>query len=393
MASRPPRPRLSVCCMTVHPPALVAASLGFLRATADEIVVAVDSRVPVDELGPLVDVADQVVRYEFREPVDRPRAWLMSQCLGEWILTIDGDEVVSPELVDALPELTRARDVLQHHFPRRWLFSSATTWLDQLPWWPDFQIRLVRNDATLAPRSGVHGGITPVLPARHVETPLYHLDLLLRTESERQAKADLYEAQNPGQRAFGGGLLNQVLYRPEQAPTLELTPVPVADRAWIDQSLAAVTSSTTAVAVPLVPAADIDALAPSNRLPDDAYHANLVPFERNLRMVAGELRPIYLWVTNKGTATWPWGADQHPEIRVSYHWRTVRDRSVVVFDGHRSPPPERIGPGQTALVPVWVQAPAEPGRYLLELDLVHEHVRWFEQPLTIEVPVEDERPC
>lgn len=40
-------------------------------------------------------------------------------------------------------------------------------------------------------------------------------------------------------------------------------------------------------------------------------------------------------------------------------------------------------------MPVWVEAPADAGRYVLEFDLVHEHVRWFESPLVVEMNVVD----
>ena len=69
--------------MTVDPPGRVAASLGLLRDVADEIVVAADSRVSAGELGSYDGVADRVVRFDFREPVDRPRGWLARQCRGE----------------------------------------------------------------------------------------------------------------------------------------------------------------------------------------------------------------------------------------------------------------------------------------------------------------------
>ena len=87
--------RLSVCCMTADPPAQVAVALDALRPVADEIVVAADSRVDVGALRAYDDVADRVVRFEFRPPVDRPRAWLAAQCTGDWLLSIDGDEVPS----------------------------------------------------------------------------------------------------------------------------------------------------------------------------------------------------------------------------------------------------------------------------------------------------------
>jgi mannosyltransferase OCH1-like enzyme len=50
---------------------------------------------------------------------------------------------------------------------------------------------------------------------------------------------------------------------------------------------------------------------------------------------------------------------------------------VLVHDGERSPLPAPLAPGETAIAPLTVVAPALRGRYLLEVDLVHEDVRWF----------------
>ncbi len=36
-----------------------------------------------------------------------------------------------------------------------------------------------------------------------------------------------------------------------------------------------------------------------------------------------------------------------------------------------------LGPGQETNLPLRVKAPSQPGRYILELDLVQEHVAWF----------------
>ena len=409
-----PRSRLSVCCMTVDPPARVAAVLGLLRDVADEVVVAVDDRVDPSTLGPVHAVADRVLRFGFRPPVDRPRPWLAAQCTGEWILSIDGDEVPSRALVAALPELVASPDVQHHQVPHRWLFPDSGHWLADLPWWPDFHVRLVRNDATLAVRGGVHAGIVPVLPARHLDTPIYHLDALVRTEEERRAKADRYEAERPGHQAFGGGLLNDVLYLPERHGDVALRPVPDDDRAWIDDVLAATDDASSnpppqpragsgfrgrvrnavpvPVPVPVTPAAEIDAFVPPSQLPDDAYRVGLEPFETDHRIAPGELRPFYVRVRNEGSVTWPWGLEQEPQIRVSYHWRTV-EGEMLHYEGLRSPLPDRVGPGGATIVPVWVQAPAEAGTYVLELDLVHEHVRWFEAPLQVEMKVAGREPA
>lgn len=372
--------------------------LSLLRDRADEIIVAVDSWVDPATLGPLVLVADRVVRYRFRPPVDRPRAWLAAQCTGDWILSIDGDEVPSAALLAQLPAMLADPDVLQHHLPRRWLFPDPDSWLAELPWWPDHQVRLVRNGPALAARSGVHGGMVAVLPNRPAEAPLYHLDCVLSPEDERRAKAERYEAERPDHRAFGGGSLNHTLYLPERTHSRAPEPVPDDDRVLIAHVLAGTTVAVEAPdpeLVPLVPDEEIDALAPpaaGAALPDDAYAAGLALADHEDRRCApGERRPVYVRVTNAGGVRWPWGLDQEPQIRLAHHWRRA-DGEMVRFEGLRSPLPVALGPGETTVVPMWVDAPAEEGAYLLDVDLVHEHVRWFDSPLTVEIQVADRTP-
>ena len=400
-------PSLSVCCMTADPPAQVAASLRALRPVADEIVVAVDSRIDTAALRAYDDVADRVVRFRFRPPVDRPRAWLVEQCHGDWILSIDGDEVPSQALVGALPGLVAATDVVQYWLPRRWLHPDAATWLGEAPWWPDFQVRLVRNVATLAARAEPHAGFVAVLPSRHVDAPLYHLDCVVNDAATRAAKAEGYAAVDAAPLAYGGGLLNEVLYRPERWATAGATgrPVPDEDRPLIDAVLAARAAEQPGIAeaadTPDVPDgsdapaavsdADIDARASSPEMADGDYAVDLRLFEPAVRLAPGEVRPLYVEVANRGGAVWRWGLDQQPEVRVSYHWRTTGG-AVTVSDGMRSPLPCTVGPGDATLVPVWVQAPDEPGDHVLEIDLVHEHVRWFGSPLRVTVTVAERTP-
>src|SRR5438093_666212 len=71
----------------------------------------------------LAAVADRVIRYPYAEPVDRPLAWIHSECRGDWVLTIDDDEIPSRGLLDALASLAAATDVTHHWLPRRWLYA------------------------------------------------------------------------------------------------------------------------------------------------------------------------------------------------------------------------------------------------------------------------------
>ena len=94
-------------------------------------------------------------------------------------------------------------------------------------------------------------------------------------------------------------------------------------------------------------------------------------------MLAGETRNVFAAVRNLGSATWPGGSAVPPEIRMAYHWRDG-EGGALVQDGHRTPFPVAVAPGEECIVPVGVTAPETDGRYELSLDVVHEHVRWFE---------------
>jgi hypothetical protein len=371
--------KLSVCCMTKDPPARVAASLRLLRDVADEVVVAVDSRVALSTMGPLTRVADRIFRFDQRPPVDRPRPWLASQCTGDWLLWLDGDELPSPAFVRSLPCLLTARDVVQYHLPRRWLFPDPDHWLKETPWWPDHQIRLLRNDPATMRYGNTHEPIVPTLPWRCLETPLYHLSCLVGSLAARRDKVRAYDAERPGLVSPAGGSFNAVLQVPEQSATRRPVPVPHEDRDWIGQVLAtevAESPDDEPNAAPLVPAEEIDAHSPLRSLAADDYRAEIEVLEPDTRFAPGVERYVLIRIQNLGRAFWPWGW-HHPPIRVSYHWWRP-DGDLVTFEGKRTLLPTTVRPGESVLVTAGVVPPAAPGRYVLEFDLIHEGIRWFD---------------
>ncbi len=74
-----------------------------------------------------------------------------------------------------------------------------------------------------------------------------------------------------------------------------------------------------------------------------------------------------------------------------YHWRK-HSGELVVWDGIRTQLPLVMHKGDEAEVLVMVQAPAEPGVYLLEISMVREGVTWYDDqvpglPLRIEAAI------
>ena len=77
-------------------------------------------------------------------------------------------------------------------------------------------------------------------------------------------------------------------------------------------------------------------------------------------------------VRNDSTVLWP--ASAH--LRLGNHWRTV-DRELLTVDDGRTPIEGDVAPGQEVRLELEVMAPAVPGPYVLEIDLVQENVNWF----------------
>lgn len=379
---------LSVCCLTCDPGPRVAAILGPLREVADEIVVVADSRADEAQLAHYGSVADSLHRLEIDYP-DRHLAWLHAQCSGDWIFRLDGDEVPAKALVECLPDLISDRQVSQYLFPRRWLHTDPDHWLAGRPWWPDYQPRLVRNDGALRFAGVMHATALPVLPARYLGEPIYHLDLLLNSVEERQAKVRSYRARGRGPEPGAGDEFNERFYLPELGGAPELARTPAPDRAWIAAALEAGAPSPPALdRLPeVVQTAEADRLHPAREFASDAYAARISTVESSMRMYAGERRALHFSFVNEGSERWPWDSDLGPPVRASYRLRNERD-TVVVGDGPRTAFPCALGPGEATVVPLDVIAPVIPGRYEIEVDVVHEGVRWFESGLRAGLDVE-----
>jgi len=364
----------------------VAAILRSLRPVADEIVVAADSRADRDRLEQYAAAADRVLRVAFKQ-AERHIAWLHAQCSCNWIFRTDADEVPSPALVKRLRELTGERRAQQYWFPRRWLYPDPDRWLEETPWWPDYQNRLVRNDGTLRFRGLPHTGAELSLPAAYVEEPIYHLTCLLDDVQARRSRAIRYEVMRPGLEAPGGGSLNRRFYLPELYAHREPVQVPPGDAAAIRAVLAAETAPRASLAdIAITPPAETDRYWAGRIVAADAYAVKLEPLEPEPRMTVGEVRGIHVRVTNQGSETWPWDVRAGPEIRCAYRWLALNE-TVLEPEGHRTSFPCTVDPGESVVVPVVVEAPAVEGTFLLEVDLVHERVRWFDSPCRIQVTV------
>jgi SAM-dependent methyltransferase len=110
-------------------------------------------------------------------------------------------------------------------------------------------------------------------------------------------------------------------------------------------------------------------------LPEGAYRARLTLDRAPDVVSAQSYFAVEVTVRNESWRTWP-VLDQHA-VKVGNHWRAAASQQIIRMDDGRTTLPVVLEPGDETRVVLMCTAPHEPGRYELEVDLVHEGVTWF----------------
>ncbi|MGH9906696.1 MAG: methyltransferase domain-containing protein [Pyrinomonadaceae bacterium] len=109
------------------------------------------------------------------------------------------------------------------------------------------------------------------------------------------------------------------------------------------------------------------------------------------RLSAGDTLTLSLNIENTGDTLWLTGET----VRTGTVMPAVRvfdEEGTLVSEFHGEPPlPHAVAPGQTVQVRIEYVTPLRPGNYTVKVDLVDQHVCWFEQtgsqPLVIDLMV------
>ena len=123
--------------------------------------------------------------------------------------------------------------------------------------------------------------------------------------------------------------------------------------------------------------------APSSRVTEDLshhYRAALAVESGPHGCRAGEELKFTLRAENRGLVAWP-QRGEGPEGRGAVHLGAHllrEDEEELAWDYGRADLPRDLAPGDAAPVEITLRAPAERGRYVVEFDMVAEHISWFE---------------
>jgi 4-amino-4-deoxy-L-arabinose transferase-like glycosyltransferase len=117
---------------------------------------------------------------------------------------------------------------------------------------------------------------------------------------------------------------------------------------------------------------------PRAPLPDSAFRADISVPGAPTTVGAGEKLQLRVHIRNAGDIVWP-GCERSAgqfQIYLGSHWLNANGE-VASKEAGRSPLPAELGPGQETELSFAVETPAQPGDYLLEIDMLQEGVSWF----------------
>ncbi len=134
--------KLSVVINTLNEERNIAEAIKSVAKIADQIVV-VDMK-STDATRTIAKKAGaDVFEHKRMGYVEPARNFAISKAKGEWILILDADERVSPDLALKIKELIDTSDADYFRLPRKNIIFGK--WMKYSRWWPDYNIRLFRK--------------------------------------------------------------------------------------------------------------------------------------------------------------------------------------------------------------------------------------------------------
>jgi len=127
---------------------------------------------------------------------------------GDWILSLDADERITPELTEEIKEKIRNSkfeirnsEVNGYWIPRKNIIFGK--WIQHSIWWPDYQLRLFRRGKGRFPEKHVHEYLRVEGKTEKLQNPLEHLNY--STVSQFIYKMDKIYTENEVEKIIASG--------------------------------------------------------------------------------------------------------------------------------------------------------------------------------------------
>jgi glycosyltransferase involved in cell wall biosynthesis len=163
---------LSVSIITFNEEANIARTLESVKAFADEVIV-VDSG-SSDTTVSLARAAGAKVFVEAWKGFAPQKNSALAKASSEWILSLDADEEVSPELGASIVAIAKSAtlEFAGYTMNRRNLYFGK--WIKRCGYYPDPKLRLIRRGAAEFELRAVHEDMKMTAPTGHLKGDLIH---------------------------------------------------------------------------------------------------------------------------------------------------------------------------------------------------------------------------
>ncbi len=195
---------VSVVVLTKNEQARIARCLDSVK-WADEIIVVDDES--TDQTREIVSKYTDRIFVRKMEVEGRHRNWAYAQAKNNWILSLDSDEVVTPELSEEIRRVV-SDNPKENGFtiPRRNYIGGY--WVKYGGWYPSPQLRLFKKDKFRYEEVAVHPRAFMDDPCGHLKSDIIHYsyknleDFLAKLNNQTTREAQKWFAQNRPMRLY-----------------------------------------------------------------------------------------------------------------------------------------------------------------------------------------------
>lgn len=332
-------------------PSLLSQLAGF----ADEIIVGVDVSSTDDTVAVARRWADLVYRFALAGRPAPARELIFNYATGEWILSIDDDELLDENFGDVVRDLASNPAITHAWFPRKWIVGLEPCVFAHAPlWYPDWQRRLFRNDKSLVHKpSRVHSGYWVSGPGVYeTRACILHLEPIVFDAATRRKKLNRY---------------NELGSSPTQDRQFDIPP---------DVSTRSVAMPKITVRLPLGRGRLKRIIHELPPLTQPGWNAEVLSIDCASHATPGELLHATIQVHNSGSLTWMPHAGSFPFVSLGNHLQDERGNQLQ-WDRDRFAVGGPVGPGTSTCFLISYRAPDKPGTYSFVWDMVSEGECWF----------------
>ena len=192
-------PQLSVILITFNEAHNLAECLSSLQGLADEIVI-VDNGSRDGTLDIAAQFGARVVRTDDWPGFGPQKNRALDAATGEWVLSIDADERVTPELADEIRAVIAGNAAAAYEIPR--LSWYCGRFMRHSGWYPDPVLRLFQRGRARFSDDLVHERLLPQDAVRRLQNHLLHYSFM--NFSQVLEKVDRYSTAS-AQQMFARG--------------------------------------------------------------------------------------------------------------------------------------------------------------------------------------------